>query len=459
MLKPNPKIIVFSILAILVTSCRQAITPTLVEPTQLPDPIVVEKMPTETPIIERVPTGTVANEPIPTETKPTETETVPNTWKKIIGGSINETLQNVIIDKDGGYLILGSTNLNFDSEMTGDVYLLKTDADGEVLREETYGGDGYLLGQTLFQTSDGLLISGVKLSVDTQGEDIFILQLDLEQNEVWTQTFGGPLDEFGVAWPMRDGGYLLGGNLVDPSNIVTDPGAAGYGGFEGRSNVFLARVDADGNELWSRTYGGEDNVISSASVLAEDGGFVILANILYFPEPGDDILFFKVDENGNEVWSHRWDDGNLAGHDLIRTSDGNYLIAGSNSTGDDPANPSSDYLFIKVDPAGNEIWSVTFGDPDMLDYSKVIIETLDGGYVGAGEYTKDYYNSPSDISLVKLDSDGQLVWQNKIEMASHNMFGSILQNPDGSIVIGGSTVQQGQFDIFLIKMDANGNIE
>jgi hypothetical protein len=116
-------------------------------------------------------------------------------------------------------------------------------------------------------------------------------------------------------------------------------------------------------------------------------------------------------------------------------------------------------LFIKTDPNGNEVWSTIFGDPDMIDYSNVVVELEDGsGFVGAGEWTRDHYGSPSDISLVKIDPDGGLVWQKKVPMGTHSMFGTILQYPDGGFLIAGATVQSGQFDLFLIKTDPEGEV-
>jgi hypothetical protein len=346
----------------------------------------------------------------------------------------------------------------FEPERQGDVYLIKTAAAGEVLWEKTYEKEGYQQGLAIFQTGDGgLLISGVTSSSGTTGMDVYLMKLDQDGNELWSKTFGGPLDEMGAAWPMDDGGYILGGNIVDPDDFVADPSAAGYGGFAGRSNIYIARTDADGNELWSRTFGGENNVLATGGVRAPDGGFLILATILYFPESGDDVWLLKVDGDGNEVWSRTWEEGSIGARDLVQTADGNYLITGSYSPSDD-ADSNEDFLFIKIDPEGNELWTSTFGDPDMIDYGMVLAETMDGGYVAAGERVTDLYTWDADISLVKIDGDGQLLWEQIIETDAHCMFGAILQHPDGGYVIAGSAFNGRTFDIFMIKTDSEGNV-
>jgi len=115
--------------------------------------------------------------------------------------------------------------------------------------------------------------------------------------------------------------------------------------------------------------------------------------------------------------------------------------------------------FIKIDPEGNELWTSTFGDPDMIDYGSVLAQTLDGGFVTAGERVTDLYTWDADISLVKIDGDGELVWEQIIKTDAHCVFGTILQHPDGGYVIAGSAFNGRAFDIFMIKTDAEGNVE
>jgi WD40 repeat protein len=165
----------------------------------------------------------------------------------------------------------------------------------------------------------------------------------------------------------------------------------------------------------------------------------------------------KVDADGNEVWSRTWEEGTIGAHGLVQTADGDYLITGSYSSADE-ADPNEDFLFIKIDPEGNELWTSTFGDPDMIDYGMVLAETTDGGYVAAGERVTDLYTWDADISLVKIDGDGQLLWEQIIETDAHCMFGTILQHPDGGYVVAGSIFNGRTFDIFVLKADAQDNV-
>jgi hypothetical protein len=438
-------------------------TQTSVPPTNTPlPPAATLAPPTATPVppaATQTPIPPTA-EPSPTAIPATEPDVTGDTWFKIYGARQNDVANGVLLADDGGYFIVGVTNLEYEPERRGDVYLIRTNAAGDILWEKTYGGEGYEAGATAFQTSDGgLIISGATNSLGAGGIDIYLIKVDQDGNELWSKTFGGPLDEVGAAWPMDDGGYMLGGNIVDPNDPVVDnPGVAGYAGFAGRSNVYLARTDSDGNVLWSRTFGGENNVLASGAVQTPDGGFVILATIMYFPDNDDDIYLLKVDENGDEVWSRTWERGMSSGYGLVQTSDGNYLVTGPYSSPDDMDRSIRDFLFVKFDAEGNEIWSSTFGDPDIIDYAQVLAATKDGGYVAAGWAVRDLITWDEDIVIVKTDESGQLLWEQIVETDAHSMFGNVLQHPDGGYVIAGSIFNGRNFDIFLIKTDSQGNL-
>jgi hypothetical protein len=259
---------------------------------------------------------------------------------------------------------------------------------------------------------------------------------------------------------LADGGFMLWGNSVDPNDPVADPGAAGYGGFAGRSNIYLAKVDAAGNQVWTQTFGGQNNLLASAGLQTADGGFLGLASLLRFPDPGDDLYLLKVDAAGDLVWEHTWEEGTMAAYDLIHTADDNYLIAGLYIPTDNTAPAKADFLFIRVDEQGDELWRNVFGNPDMIDYPQVVAETPDGGYLAAGEWVKDWSGRhPASIAIAKIDANGQPLWQEVIKNgSSHSMLRTMLRHPDGSYRVVGSKLKGQQFDIFLMKVDIGDSL-
>jgi hypothetical protein len=374
-------------------------------------------------------------------------------WRKNYGPS-DSIGSDLLVTEDGGLYILGSTGIE---GKRGDIYLAKVDAQSAVLWEKTYGGDWQEVARSIIATSDGnFLIGGETSSSGAGGLDLYLIKVDPEGNEIWSKTVGGPLDERDArVHQMPDGGFILSGNIVDPNDIVADAEAAGYGGYDGRSNVLVARLDADGNQLWLQQFGGQNNAISTASVQNSDGSIVVLSRLLRYPEPDDDLQLIKVDINGELAWTRTWEQDVLVSTDLKQTSDNGFLITGwSGYAPLDNAQPTKpDFLFIKVDQEGNEIWMKTLGDPDMIDFSRSLAETPDGGYYVAVDSIRDLTRANRWVfSLLKIDAAGELLWQEVIPSSgSHMLYGSLQQCPDGSYVMVGGEFGGG-FRIFVTKL-------
>ena len=451
----KPSLYLLILLAIMLAACGSSDATT---PTFTPEPVAPLPDTAAPPTQAALPSPTLPPPP-PTELPTPQVTPAGDTWMKYYGGNHDDMVESILLAEDGGFYLAGEADSRFSSGAPGEAYLLRLDPAGEILWEQTYPGfSGF---QAVRPTGDGgLLLSGVTASPAGDNTDIFLLQVDQDGTVLWSQTFGGPLDEYGVAWPLDDGGYFVGGIVVDPNDIVVDdPGVAGYGGFSGRSNIYLARIDADGNQLWSQTIGDERNVMTSAGLMAADGGFIILANVLNYPASDDDILLLKVDPDGNEVWSHTWEQGNLDGNALIPTSDGNYLIAGGYALAAETGMAQKDLMFIMVDPDGNECWQSVFGDPQAYDWAYAVAQTADGGFIAAAELSPDLFTWQGDILLVKLDAQGQLIWQQTFDTNTHTMLRGVLEHPQGGYVIAGSSYYRGDFEILLIRTDSEGKLE
>jgi len=310
----------------------------------------------------------------------------------------------------------------------------------------------------MLAVEDGYVIAGTVQSDDGDDAEILLLRVDADGNEIWWNPFGTPLNEHGGRLiQTEDDGYVIIGNCVDPNDIVADPGAAGYAGFAGRSNAYLVKTDAAGNEVWSRRFETDENVIASGVEMAADGGIVLLTHILHYPVDDNDIRLFKVDGDGNEIWSRTWKEGKASGYDLIATSDGGFLISGLRSFPEDPARAKADALLIKVDSEGNETWLTTYGEPDMVETAHAVTETADGHYVCVGWQERDLYSYTDNLLLAAFDADGVLLWEDVTRRTVHTTFGAILGHPDGSYVVIGSAARPGSpFRVQVIKIDPGG---
>jgi len=142
------------------------------------------------------------------------------------------------------------------------------------------------------------------------------------------------------------------------------------------------------------------------------------------------------------------------GHSLIQTSDGGYAIAGSTESF---GAGKWDVYVIKLDANGNLQWTKTIGGPK-YDYGYSLIQTSDGGYAIAGT-TYSFGAGREDVYVVKLDASGNLQWTKTIGGENWDAGRSLIQTSDGGYAIAGHSFGAGGNDVYLVKLDANGNLQ
>ena len=370
-----------------------------------------------------------------------------NSWLRRYGGELLVFGADLLRAPDGGYFVVGT--VHYEDERS-DIYLLRIDRSGEQQWEAFYGGD--LREQAacmLLEEGNGLLLAGTTGSYGAGGLDAYLLRVSEDGTEVWSQTYGGSLDEMAVEiLSTADGGYALIANLVDPGDFVAHADEAGYGGLEGRSSLDIIRLDADCNELWSRTYDSGENVLASSGLETPDGGFLVLGTTMYYPRRDDnDIVLLRVGSSGDTVWQRTWDSDRATAYDIIETSDGNYLIGGSTAPIGTGASVV-DALLVSVDIDGNERWQTTLGDPQEVDFAAQLGEMPEGGFLSVG--------GAADIPVLAVDPDGRELWQHTLPVGCHTLFGELIQHPDGGYVAVGSAVCWPASDVFVARLDASG---
>jgi len=324
-----------------------------------------------------------------------------------------------------------------------DVYLIKTDENGNEVWSKTFGGRDWDWGYSVQQTSDGgYIIAGVR-SFGAPNTDVYLIKTDENGNEVWSKTFGGRGRDWGHSVQQTsDGGYIIAGGTRSVPINDTD--------------VYLIKTDENGNEVWSKTFGGRGCDWSYSVQQTSDGGYIITGFTKtgsFFADGDSDVYLIKTDENGNEVWSKTFGgrDWDIA-LSVQQTSDGGYIITGctkSFGAGD------YDVYLIKTDENGNEVWSKTFGGRDR-DRGTSVQQTSDGGYIIVG-YTCSFGTGDSDVYLIKTDENGNLVWSRTFGGPYDDYGYSVQQTSDGGyIIVGATSSKVGYYYVYLIKTDENG---
>ncbi len=373
-------------------------------------------------------------------------------WQRTYSGTGGAHCGAALRAEDGGYWLSGTTNMRYAPARRGDIYLIRTDAAGRTRWEKTYGGEHYSWGSDMVRTKDGaLVIAGQVLSPETTGIDAFLLKVDREGEQLWSRELGGSKDEMvHLVHQAADGGFLIIANVVDPEDAVANSGAAGYAGYDGRGAVCLIRTDRDGHELWRRSYDQGRNEITTSGLLTGDGGALVLSTVMHFPKHDSDLRLIRVDAGGRELWSRRWTKGQRHGSRVIRCADGNYLISGSYTPPGVSDYSKMDMLFIKVDPTGETIWERIQGDPRRTDKASALAATGDGGFIAAGDRTRDLIRRDGHNSLVKIDAEGHVLWRQNWP-AVHTMYSALFQHEDGGYVIAGTTSADDVGCMVLIK--------
>ena len=346
------------------------------------------------------------------------------------GCSVEQTI-------DGGYIITGYTWSYGNGEE--DIWLIKTDGQGNEEWNQTFGGSDGDFGYSVKQTTDGgYVVIGHTDSFGNGDKDIWLIKTDGQGNEEWNQTFGGSEDDEGLYIEQTmDGGFIITGYLSNNENNY---------------DVWLIKTDGQGNEEWNQTFGGNKSEQGNSVQQTTDGGYIITGITQSFGNGEDDVWLIKTDSQGNEEWNQTFGGGeDDRGRSVEQTMDGGYIITGrTQSFGS--GGSDSDVWLIKTDSQGNEEWNQTFGGGG----GHSVKQTNDGGYVVIGGT-----DSEENVWLIKTDSKGDEEWNQTYGGGEDDHGYSGEQTTDGGYIITGSTrsYSNGRYDVYLIKTDPNGNTE
>lgn len=261
---------------------------------------------------------------------------------------------------------------------------------------------------------------------------------------IWTRTYGGIYEDVARSIQQTtDGGYIIAGDAFFFPEKMTD--------------FYVIKLDADGDTLWTRLYGGDEPEHGAYSVCqTSDGGYVIAGGTYSFGAGGLDCYLVRTDANGDTLGTRTYGGVSYDKAESVKqNADGGYIIAGkTRSYGAGEA----DFYVIRTDAYGDTIWTRTFGGaPD--DMAHAVQLTADGGYIIAGQ-THSFGTGGYDYYLVKTDADGDTMWTRIFGGRRDDIATSVQQTDDGGYIVAGYSLsfRAGNNEIYVVKTDENGDM-
>jgi hypothetical protein len=361
-------------------------------------------------------------------------------WTRSYGG-LHARAYSAIQVEDGfvatGYRIA-------DEMMSEAVWILKTDVYGDTLWTTTYDFSHLDRAYCIRQTDDGgFIVAGETESFGDLGDpDAFIMKTDENGDSLWFRVWGGDdIDVVFEAQQTSDGGYIAVGNTHSFGSLSI--------------NGYLIKTDADGNEMWTVTYGnpGQGTVETRSVQQTTDGGYAIVGyTFLFGTSDYHDVYLIKTDSNGFIQWEQAYGDDydeQEEGESVRQTSDGGYIMTGYRRV----SYADWDVWLLKTDALGGLEWSRTYGD-DLDEWGCCVRQTTDGGYVVAGEKEMPASHD-SDCYVIKTDENGDTLWTFTLGGFLDEIAYEIEETDDEGYIIAGKTesfVPSGYENCYLIRL-------
>ena len=354
-------------------------------------------------------------------------------WEKFYGGSNNDVAQYIINSDDGGFLTVGYTE-SFGTGVWGnpEMWLCKFDESGEMLWNKTYG-EADSLDKAYFglEIDDGYILIGERMKDITYGAGMcgIITKTDFDGNEIWSKMYkGDDKDVLRFIQPVAEDGYIACG--------ATRSNGAGF------IDGWLVKLDSDFNIEWESNFGTDNYETLKQVYPTDDGGYIAAG----FSNSDDglgsyDIWFVKTDSQGELEWGKRI--GNEFSNRLnwfTPTSDGNYISTGRSQQDE----AEIDELFVlKTTPEGEIIW-LKYYPATVEGEGFYIEESLAHGYiVSAADANAIGGPWQSDGWLLRIDDEGELIWDYFVHGDASDQFYVARQNSEGDIVAAGGNMSQG----------------
>jgi hypothetical protein len=358
------------------------------------------------------------------------------TFQKTYGGIEDEDANAFVETYDHGFMIAGSTKSygagNFD------LYIIRTDPQGNPIWTKTFGGTGYDKSQDIIKTDTAEYLIAA-FSSSASDANIYLVKIDDNGDTLWTKTVGTEdNDHVTRIKKTNDGGFVL----------------CGYIERYFEYKYLIWKFSSSGDSVWAKTYdfGWAQDIDQT-----NDGGYMMVVYPYANLTPIQDFQLVKTNSSGDTLWTKFYGGTDVeVAYAGEQVTGGGYIIAGrTNSYG----NGASDFYLIKTNGSGDLLWDKTFGG-DLDDRAFSMTQTSDGGFI-VGGYTASFNVGYFDFYMVRTNSGGDTLWTKTYGAEWQEEIYDIKESSDGGFAAVGYTHSYGAGtnpNIYFVKTDAQGLI-
>lgn len=403
-------------------------------------------------------------------------------WDNCLGGFGHEDAQCVLETQNKRIFMTGHTH-SWEQQVAGykgigDVWVVCLDQNGTFLWQKCYGGSLFDEAKTMIETQDGgIVLAGFSESsnddvlVNKGIRDAWILKIDTVGNLLWQTALGGSgMETMHSIVEKSNGGYMA----VGYSEYADGDVSFNHGYFD----AWVISLDAQGNKIWEKSYGGTGEEMAQSLKQTQDGGFLIAGksssndgqvsqNKGYM-----DAWIFKIDTAGNLLWEKSYGGGqNDVFYTITALPNETFVASGETSSEDGDVShfySNRDVWSVCIDSVGNILWEKTLGG-NGLDIAYASCTNTQGnavltGMTGSTDGDVTNLHGFYDVWVLELDSLGNMLWQGCYGDHSLDLAYSVFATQDGGYIVGGQTLHSstsltgnhGAEDIWVFKLNPLG---
>jgi hypothetical protein len=371
-------------------------------------------------------------------------------WSRTYGGRGADSGFHIEQTRDSGFVTAGQTS----SGGAWDGWVVKTTSDGDLEWEVALGEAHVDYLAHVQQTADLGYIAVGERDYDEAGGtgSAWVVRLDSVGNVLWERSYGaGGYSEAFSVHPAPDGSFLVAG--------VSNAFRRSY------ADLWLFKIDPDGNLLWQKSYGGDGYCVASTWTLRlcplRDGGYAVACCTTAFGAGSFDFWVLRLDAAGSVIWQKAYGgEGNDGAYCIQETRDGGFLVCGDTkwSFGND----SRDFLILRLNGAGDILWQRRYGKDANRSIPRWIEVTEDGGSIVAGS-AFGYDGTVHNIWILKLDENGRIEWQRMYGGPGEEYVSGMRIQPtsDKGYILAAKTnsAGTGDYDGWIFKIAGDGTID